>query len=213
VLPQQHPRRERERRERHLKCNAHASPRLTVPRKFFRRYLPDAHHVRSHRLVSRFGAWLHHPNLWHLNRDSVAGAVAIGLFAGLVPGPLQMLTALALAIPLRKNLPVALLVTFYTNPFTIVPLYVVAYEYGKLLLGGGQDSAAIRHFHMDWSDFFGSMRALLDWTLALGKPLAVGLPALAVTLAVVGYFAVLLGWRAYVTLAWRARRKRREARR
>jgi uncharacterized protein (DUF2062 family) len=183
-----------------------------VPRKFFRKYLPEAHQVRSHRLVSRFGAWLHHPNLWHLNRDSVAGAVAIGLFAGLVPGPLQMLTALLLAVPLRKNLPVALLVTFYTNPFTIVPLYVLAYEYGKLLLGGDRDSASIRHFEMDWGNFADSMRALLDWTLALGKPLAVGLPALAVTLAVVGYFAVLAGWRVYVTLAWRARQRRRRAR-
>ncbi|OGA11094.1 MAG: hypothetical protein A3D95_13570 [Betaproteobacteria bacterium RIFCSPHIGHO2_12_FULL_69_13] len=180
-----------------------------MPRKFFRKYLPDAHSVRSHRLVAKFGAWLHHPNLWHLNRDSVAGAVAVGLFAGLVPGPLQMLAALILVVIWKKNLPVALIVTFYTNPFTIVPLYVLAYEYGKLLLGGNRYAAAIQPFHTDWSDLVHSMRALLDWSLALGKPLAVGLPALAVTLAVIGYFAVLLAWRAYVTLAWRARRKRR----
>src|SRR3990172_5211587 len=101
-----------------------------MPRKFFRKYLPDAASVRANRWVAKFGTLLHHPNLWHLNRDSVAGAVAIGLFAGLVPGPLQMLTAALLAIPLQKNLPVALLVTFYTNPFTIVPLYLIAYGYG-----------------------------------------------------------------------------------
>ena len=80
-----------------------------MPRKFFRKYLPEAAAVREHRLVAMFGKLLHHPNLWHLNRDSVAGAVAIGLFSGLVPGPLQMLMALALAIPLHRNLPVALL--------------------------------------------------------------------------------------------------------
>ena len=180
-----------------------------MPRKYFRKYLPDATQIRNHRHLARFGKWLHHPNLWHLNRDSVAGAVAIGLFSGLVPGPLQMLTALALAIPLRRNLPVALLTTFYTNPFTIVPLYLVAYGYGSLLLGGGHARAKIEPFDMDWGHFIDSMARLLDWSLALGKPLFVGLVALGLTLAALGYVAVQLGWRAYVVLAWRQRRKAR----
>ena len=98
-----------------------------MPRKLFRKYVPTANSVRENRWIAKFGTLLHHPNLWHLNRDSVAGAVAIGLFAGLIPGPLQMLVALLLSILLRRNLPVALLVTFYTNPFTIVPLYLLAY--------------------------------------------------------------------------------------
>lgn len=180
-----------------------------MPRKFFRKYLPSAAEVRGNRLVAMFGGLLHHPNLWHLNRDSVAGAVAIGLFAGLVPGPLQMLAALALAIPLRRNLPVALLMTLYTNPFTIVPLYVLAYGYGALLLGGGNARPPIEPFDMDWGNFLDSMARLADWTFALGKPLAVGLVALGLTLAVLGYLLVQLGWRAYVVLAWRARRERR----
>jgi uncharacterized protein (DUF2062 family) len=180
-----------------------------VPRKYFRKYVPDATAVRNHPWIAKFGRLLHHPNLWHLNRDSVAGAVAIGLFAGLVPGPLQMLTAALLAVPLKRNLPVALFVTFYTNPFTIVPLYLVAYGYGKLLVGGNADAARIRHFEMDWSDWIGSLHAFIDWMFALGKPLAVGLPALALTLAVLGYVAVQIGWRAYVVLAWRARARRR----
>jgi uncharacterized protein (DUF2062 family) len=183
-----------------------------MPRKFFRKYLPSAAEVRGNRLVSMFGGLLHHPNLWHLNRDSVAGAVAIGLFAGLVPGPLQMLTALALAIPLKRNLPVALLVTFYTNPFTIVPLYVLAYAYGSLLLGAGNARPKIEPFEMDWGNFLDSMGRMLDWTLSLGEPLLVGLVALGVTLAALGYAAVQLGWRAYVVLAWRARREKRRRR-
>jgi uncharacterized protein (DUF2062 family) len=183
-----------------------------MPRKFFRKHLPEAARVREHRLVRLFGTLLHHPNLWHLNRDSVAGAVAIGLFAGLVPGPLQMLTALALAIPLHRNLPVALLVTLYTNPFTIVPLYLLAYGYGSLLLGLERPQPKIAHFEMDWGHILDSMGRLLDWTLSLGKPLAVGLVALALTLALLGYWAVQLGWRAYVMLAWRARRKKRKNR-
>jgi len=182
-----------------------------MPKKFFRKYLPDADAIRSHRYIGKFGGLLQHPNLWHLNRDSVAGAVAIGLFSGLVPGPLQMLTALLLAIPLRRNLPVALLVTFYTNPFTIVPLYLLAYGYGSLLLGGGHGAAKVEPFDMDWVNFLDSMSRMLDWSLALGKPLLIGLVALSLTLAALGYVAVQLGWRAYVVLAWRARAKRRRA--
>ena len=180
-----------------------------MPRKLFRKYLPEAAAVRKQRWIALFGTWLHEPSLWHLNRDSVAGAVAIGLFSGLVPGPLQMLTAAILAIPLKKNLAVALLVTLYTNPLTIVPLYVLAWGYGNLLLGGDGKEARIQPFEMDWAHLLDSMGALLDWTLALGKPLALGLPALALTLAALGYGAVQIGWRVYVVLAWRARARRR----
>jgi hypothetical protein len=183
-----------------------------MPRKFFRKYLPSSESIRNHRHFGRLGAWLHHPNLWHLNRDSVSGGVAVGLFSGLVPGPLQMLTAVLLAIPLRVNLPAALLTTLYTNPFTIVPLYLVAYQYGRLLTGANNRVEEIVPFEMDWANLAGSMAAMWDWTLALGKPLAIGLLALSLTLAAAGWLAVQLGWRAYVVLAWRARRRRRARR-
>ncbi len=186
-----------------------------MPRKFFRRYLPTHASISANpwfvRFGAQFGGSLQHPNLWHLNRHSVAGGVAVGLFAGLIPGPLQMLGALALAIPLHVNLPVALLVTLYTNPLTIVPLYVLAYEYGALLIGANANGVVVKAFEMDWLHLADSMRLLADWCLSLGKPLAVGLPALALTLAAVGYFAVKLAWRLNVALAWRARRARRSA--
>jgi len=180
-----------------------------MPGKFLRKYLPDADAVRSRRIVMLFGRWLQHPSLWRLNRRSVPGAVAIGLFAGLIPGPLQMLTAVLLAAPLKKNIPVALLVTLYTNPLTIVPLYVLAFEYGNLLLGRRHGLGAIEPFVMDWSDWLGSMQAMAHWCLSLGKPLALGLAALGLTLAAVGYLATRIAWRLYVLAAWRVRAKRR----
>jgi uncharacterized protein (DUF2062 family) len=186
---------------------------MTMPRKYFRKYLPDAAKVRSHRMVRIFGSLLHHPNLWHLNRESVAGGVAIGLFAGLVPGPFQMLTAALLAVPLHRNLPVALVTTLYTNPFTIVPLYLLAYEYGSLLLGAGGRAPLVAPPEFDWTQLGASVNARAHWSLSLGKPLAVGLVALAFTLAALGYFGVRLAWRAYVVLAWRARQRLRRLRR
>jgi uncharacterized protein (DUF2062 family) len=123
-----------------------------------------------------------------------------------------MITALLLAIPCRKNLPVALLVTFYTNPFTIVPLYLVAYGYGRLLLGLEGVPSERLHFEMNWADLSGSWHGFWAWVYSLGKPLLVGLPALAVTLAAIGYVVALVLWRYYVLAAWR-HRKRRSSRR
>jgi len=179
-----------------------------MPRKFFKKYLPSHEAVKANRFIARFGGFLHHPNLWHLNRRSVSGGFAIGLFSGLVPGPLQMLTAALLAIPLRVNLPVALATTLYTNPLTIVPLYLVAYQLGALVTGTHVgEMAAPPAFDVanlgDW------VRATADWSISLGKPLVVGLLTLASSLAVLGYLAVQIGWRVYVLRAWRRRHRAR----
>ncbi len=179
-------------------------------RKFFRKYLPSHERMRQHRFLARFDPLLHHPNLWHFNRRSVSGGVAAGMFAGLVPGsnPVQFAVGALLAIAFRVNLPVAVVVTLYTNPFTIVPLYVIAYGIGALIVGS--DGAALSQPPgIDWSHLGAAVQAYADWVLSLGKPLAVGLLVLAVGLAVAGYVFVQIAWRAYVILAWRRRRRRR----
>jgi len=176
-----------------------------LPRKFFRKYLPDPDEVLAKPWAAPFRPWLGHPNLWHLNRHSVPKAVAIGLFCGLIPGPFQMLGALLMAIPLRSNVPVAMFVTFYTNPLTIVPLYLIAYAYGSAILGYHGLDAQIAPFEWGWS-----LSAFWQWMLSLGKPLGIGIVALALTLAVLGYFMTELAWRVYVVRAWRARRERRK---
>ena len=179
-----------------------------MPRKFFKKYLPSHESVRSNRHIARFGSFLQHPNLWHLNRRSVAGGVAVGLFSGLVPGPLQMLTAALLAVPLRVNLPVALATTLYTNPFTIGPLYVLAYLIGRLIIG--DNGASIRPPpDIEWSQLGLTVEAFVKWLLSMGMPLAVGLVALALILAALGYACVQIGWRAYVIRAWRRRQQLR----
>src|SRR5260221_11940311 len=148
-----------------------------MPRRFFRKFLPDHETIRSHRYLAWLDSWgsgLHHPNLWHLNRHSVAGGFAIGLFSGLVPGPLQMLTAALLAIPLKKNLPIALATTLYTNPVTIAPLYLLAYGYGRLLMGASHHPAMVQSFEWDWAHWIDSCEAMLHVLLSPGGPLGGG---------------------------------------
>ena len=181
-----------------------------MPRKLFRKYLPSHESIRGHRHIARFDRWLHHHNLWHLNRHSVAGGVAAGLFSGLVPGThlVKLPVAALLAIAFRVNLPVATIVTFYNNPFTGVPLYVLAYHVGRLIVSGDATSLTPAP-EFDWPHIGAWLSTTFDWMLSLGKPLAVGLLALAFTLAAAGYAAVQIGWRAYVIAAWRRRKARR----
>ncbi len=175
-------------------------------RKFFKERLPDQDSIRKHRWLQPVHHWFHHPNLWHLNRRSVAGGVALGLFCGLIPGPLQMLSAALLAVWLRVNLPVALFTTLYTNPFTIVPLYLFAYEIGVLVGGGGGAAREAPAFsQMHWQDWH---TAVWGWLQALGEPLLIGLPLLACLLALIGYVTVRLLWRATVVRRWRRRHLR-----
>ncbi len=182
-----------------------------MPRKFFRKYLPDHETVRDHKHLRRFQPLLKHPNLWHLNRHSVAGGVAAGLFGGLIPGPLQMLTAAVLAILFRVNLPVAVVTTLYTNPLTWGPLILAAYAIGNWVTGGQGAPAAQLEFDwgsQSWTDL---LPALWNWLLGLGETFLIGDLILASLLAVTGYIAVQLGWRLYL-LAYLRRRKARRSR-
>lgn len=114
-------------------------------RNFFRKFLPDRETLKNQRWIKPFRNWLYLSNLWHLHRRSVAGGVAIGLFCGLIPCPLQMICAALLAALFRVNLPVAIFTTLYTNPLTIVPLYLLAYRLGKIVSGaqGGLASTIV----------------------------------------------------------------------
>jgi uncharacterized protein (DUF2062 family) len=169
----------------------------------FRKYLAQPEEVLAKKWAAPFRPWLAHPNFWHLNRRSVPGAVAIGLFCGLIPGPFQMLSALLCAIPFRSNIPLAMAVTWYTNPLTIVPIYLIAYRFGRSLLGHDSSDPRATAFEWEWS-----LTGAWQWTQSLGKPLGIGLLALAVTLAVIGYFITRIAWRLYVIAAWRRRAAR-----
>ncbi len=179
-------------------------------RKFLRRFLPHHDSIRENRYVAWFGPRLQHHNLWHLNRRSVAGGVAVGLFAGLIPGsnPVQFTAGALLAIAFRVNLPIAVLVTLYSNPFTIVPLYLMAYGLGKLVFWQheGAPPVPLELYGKPYGEW---LPAVFHWLASVGKPLLVGLPLLALIFAFLGYFAVDYGWRIYVRCAWQRRRKHR----
>lgn len=175
-----------------------------------RRLEPWVAEITGHPWVKTHAPRLADPDLWHLNRRSTARAVAIGLFCGLIPGPLQVIGSVLLSIGLRANFPLAAITTLYTNPFTIVPLYLVAYEYGTLFVRNANGGAPRPPPDFVWSaEYFSTMAG---WMASLGKPLVVGVLMLALTLALVGWLVVRVGWRCHAVWAWRRRARVRAAR-
>jgi uncharacterized protein (DUF2062 family) len=183
-------------------------------RKYLRRVLPSHETVRNNRHIARFGDRLQHHNLWHLHRRSVAGGMAVGLFAGLIPGsnPVQFTAGAVIAMALKVNLPLAVLVTLYSNPFTIVPLYYLAFRLGQFVLmqnGGQLPEFALG---LEGKGFMEWIPTAIQWLGSVGKPLVVGLPLLALSLAAAGYFLTDWAWRLGVKWQWRQRaRKRRRS--
>jgi uncharacterized protein (DUF2062 family) len=97
---------------------------------------------------------------------------------------------------------VAAFTTLYTNPFTIVPLYLLAYEIGIRVSGGAHSAVVPELPELHWDT---GLMQVWNWLLALGKPLLIGLPLLALALAIMGYFGVRLFWRLTVLWKWRRR--------
>lgn len=138
----------------------------------------------SNSVFKRLRPWLDQHDVFSFNREPLARGVAIGMFCGLIPGPLQILGSIGMCVWLRGNVIAAVLTTAYTNPLTIVPLYWLAFKIGAFLMPGHQ---VLPPFVAPQGSMFDWMQGLGAWVTALGWPLLIGLPVLAVMLALNAY--------------------------
>ncbi len=162
--------------------------------------MPDRDKIRDHKHLKCFGTLLHDPNLWHLNRRSVSGAFALGLFCAFIPIPLQMLLAAALAIVLRVNLPISVSLVWITNPITIPPMYYFAYKVGAWVL-----SEPTHEFVFELS---------AEWLMgelgAIWQPFLLGCLILGSLSALTGFVAIRLFWRFHIVQYIKKRKIRRK---
>lgn len=165
-----------------------------MPRRLIRRYLPPAHEVRKHPHLQIFGNRLRQPNLWHLNRYSVAGAVAWGFFVAFLPVPFQMVIAALGALILSVNLPVSVAMVWISNPVTWLPLYLPAYKLGAKILGDAVTPPGTIN---------------LEWLLDHFGPLLLGCLIIGVLGAALCWLAVMGFWRRHVKKKWAERKRRR----
>jgi len=141
--------------------------------------------------------------LWRFTRRSVPRGTAVGLLVGifaLIPG-VQMVGAALMCVPARGNIPIAVAMTFLSNPAT-TPLILIASAMIGNFLG----------FHADTATVYAMMESRASvgewarWFFSDAAPaLLVGLLVLSVVVAALGYLLAAWIWRPIVA----RRRKRR----
>lgn len=139
------------------------------------------------------------PNLLHINRQSIAMAVAVGIFCAFIPLPGQTIIAIFLCYLLRANLPLGVTVIWISNPLTIPPMFYLTHQFGSFLMGSDPVALTVQ---MNW-----------EWFKSLGNdilmPLFVGSLVCGLFFAVFSYFIVLFIWRWRVIRNWELRIKAR----
>ena len=162
------------------------------------RWIPSREQVVASRWVRPIAHHLNDDRLWHLNRQSAARGVAIGLFFGLMLPFAQFLFAITTAVVLRGHIALAAGMTLITNPLTVPPIYWLAHSIGRWLLGAPAADRGLRNAEREAQQLGEAetwLEATWQWLQAAGAPLLVGLAVLACAAAVVGYVLVWLLWR------------------
>lgn len=156
-----------------------------MPKKLIKKLLPDPDTIMKSKVVGVFGDVLLDPSLWHINRRSCSGAVAVGLFCAFIPVPFQMFIAAFFAIIFRVNILIAIPLVWITNPITIPPIFYFCYRVGLFTL-----NIEPGRFHFELS---------FDWVLNglihIWQPFLLGCFIVGSITAFLGYFVVQFFWR------------------
>ncbi len=174
-----------------------------MARKLIKRFIPSPEWVQKQHSLKVLGDWIHDPNIWHLNRYSVANATFIGLFVAFVPLPAQMIIAALLAILFRANLPISVTLVWFTNPLTIAPIFYIAYNVGAAVMGSGGNQFA---FELSWQWL--SHELSQNW-----QPFLLGCLLCGLFSGLLASATVRWAWRRHTIKRWHERRLKRQSER
>ena len=171
-------------------------------RNLFKRYIPHKESIASNSIIRLFDEYLHDPNIWHIHRRSSAGGAAIGVFCAFIPIPIQTLSAAALAILFRMNLPIAILFSFLANPITVPLIFFYSYKLGSILLGLEENQI---------TNIIPENTTIIEWFntifLNIWEPLLIGCLILGLISSSITYFLIRLIWRIGAVVKWGNRHK------
>jgi len=170
-----------------------------MPRKFFKRYMPEPKTMREHPRLRFLGNLLQDPGIWRLNRNSLAGGMALGVFLAFVPMPFQMIPAAIGAILLRVNLPLAVASVWISNPVTMPGMMYFCYRIGNWVMGSPLRE---RQFEPRLEWFWTELNTI--W-----QPLFLGSFICGVIASLAAYGLVQFIWRLHIRNHLRLRRSRR----
>ena len=182
-----------------------------MPNKRLKDLLPTPEKILASRTLKLFAPQLADPRLWHFNRHSLNKAVYIGVLSAFFPLPGQMLLALIGALIFRANVPMALGLTWITNPVTSLPVFYAGYYVGAKILDVPMIS--LRLIGSMIADF--SLWALSDGanpfitykgTVSL-TAVCLGLTILAIVSSIVCGLAFKAIWRYKTITSWQKRQQ------
>lgn len=179
-----------------------------MPKHKLKQWLPTAKELSKHRIIAVFAPFLVDPRLWQLNRAALVRAIFIGVFVAFLPAPGQMLLALLGALVLRANIPMAVALTWLTNPLTSLPVFWVAYWVGASLLG--EPAISLRQVGILLADLMlwvlGSGHNPFDGQMFSIKVFLLGLLVCATITSIVFALAFTAFWRYRMIKNWRKRK-------
>jgi len=160
-----------------------------------RRLGHQAQALRDHWYLRPFAPLFTDSRLWSLQRRSITGAFGVGLGICFVPLPVLFPLGLLFAMLMRLNIPTLLATTFVINPFTVVPIYYLAYLTGQTLLGESSSGFA---FELSW-------QWLQHGLLPIWKPLLLGCLVCGVSFGLAGWLLTRQLWLWHVRQKYRRR--------
>ncbi len=163
-------------------------------RKLLKKYIPSSEELKKTGSLGKLAKHLQHPQLWSFEQQPTAKGVSLGLFVAFLPLPGQMMIAAFIAYIARANLPIAVGLTWISNPFTFVPLNLVIYAVGKQITGTRIPYHPLAEFSWHGAGMPEIYHHVLAWLLSMGKPFLVGVSTLAIVSAIVGYGLVYVGF-------------------
>lgn len=170
--------------------------------------MPTREHMERNRFARPLAA---RHELWRFTRRSVPRGVAAGLFVGifaLIPG-VQIVGASLMCVPVRGNIPLAVLMTFVSIPPTTLFVFLP----GAIWVGNSFG------YHADFSTVHQLVTrgaSVGEWFAWLGSDAApsliIGLFLISIVTAAIGYLISAIGWRWWTAHKRKARKLRAAAR-
>jgi hypothetical protein len=173
-----------------------------------RKNTPTREEMAKNRFLAPVAHRVLSPELWRFTRRSVPRGVALGLFAAFIFPLGQILISTFLALPVRANVPLAALVTFVTNPFTLPFWLVIANRTGDFVLQVGSSAPVIASAKTASTGAW----TFLSGAYEMAGATLVGYLVLSFVAPLVGYVLSVWVWRAVVSRKWARRLKVMEAR-
>lgn len=153
---------------------------------FFKRILPAPDKLKDNRILRWLFEKVGNAYIWQVNRRSIAGGLASGLFFGSLPIPIQIPCAVAVTIFMRLNAPVAAFSTLFSNPFTMPVFFYGNYTVGCWIFDGCE------RINISGLSFtIGNFKKLGGQVL---MPLFTGSVLIGTILAIIGYCSVYFLW-------------------